>query len=53
VGAGPSVGHADAAGVDHKSAVGEADERHVCVPADHRANVGVKPAEDFSPTVEA
>lgn len=39
-------------GFDHESAVGEADERHVGVAADHGADVGVESVEDFLPAVE-
>lgn len=50
---GSSVGHADAAGVDHEPTVGKADERHVGVAADHGANVGIESAEDFLSAGEA
>lgn len=53
VGSGSSVGHANTAGVDYEAAVGEADERHVGVAADHGADVGSESAEDFFPAVEA
>ncbi|KJY34611.1 hypothetical protein VR44_11600 [Streptomyces katrae] len=49
----PSVGHTDAAGVDHETAVGEADERHVGVAADHGADIGIESLEDLLPAVEA